>query len=98
AESFAKLCFVYGGCLGIEGGSRLIPAEYIDIAVLTSCNWDSCSRSGFDKQVPSIVASSSLVHVDKDVSAKAFELFTRDVSYVSKSTSKSPFYPNGSRW
>ncbi|WJX38791.1 hypothetical protein P8452_26414 [Trifolium repens] len=29
----------------------------------------SGSRGGFDKQVPSVVASSSLVHVDKEVSA-----------------------------
>ncbi|XP_045813672.1 plant intracellular Ras-group-related LRR protein 4-like [Trifolium pratense] len=55
----------------------------------------SGSRGGFDKQVPSIVASSSLVHVDKEVSTKASELFTRDDSYVSKSKTKSTFYPNG---
>ncbi|WJX55964.1 Plant intracellular Ras-group-related LRR protein 4 [Trifolium repens] len=55
----------------------------------------SGSRGGFDKQVPSVVASSSLIHVDKEVSAKASELFTRDDSYVSKSKTKSTFYPNG---
>jgi hypothetical protein len=33
--------------------------------------------------------------VDKEVSAKASELFTRDDSYVSKSKTKSTFYPNG---
>ncbi|CAI8588444.1 unnamed protein product [Vicia faba] len=51
------------------------------------------SRGGFEKQVPSIAAASTLVHVEREVSAKASELFTRDDSYVSKS--KSTFYPNG---
>jgi hypothetical protein len=51
------------------------------------------SKSGFDKQVPSSVGSSTLVRVEKDVSAKGSELFTRDDSYVSKS--KSTFYHNG---
>ncbi|KAK2363666.1 plant intracellular Ras-group-related LRR protein [Trifolium repens] len=60
-----------------------------------SKNSASGSHGGFDKQVPSVVASSSLVHVDKEVSAKASELFTRDDSYVSKSKTKSTFYPNG---
>ncbi|WJX56158.1 hypothetical protein P8452_41840 [Trifolium repens] len=45
--------------------------------------------------VSSVVASSSLVYVDKEVSAKPSELFTRDDSYVSKSKTKSTFYPNG---
>lgn len=53
----------------------------------------SGSRSGFDKQVPSSAGSSSLVRVEKDVSAKGSELFTRDDSYVSKS--KSTLYHNG---
>ncbi|CAL5188287.1 unnamed protein product [Lathyrus oleraceus] len=53
----------------------------------------SGSRGGFEKQVPSMAASSTLVHVEREVSAKASELFTRDDSYVSKS--KSTFYPNG---
>ncbi|RHN40949.1 putative ABC transporter A, ABCA [Medicago truncatula] len=42
--------------------------------------------------VPSSAGSSTLVHVEKDVSAKGSELFTRDDSYVSKS--KSTFYHN----
>ncbi|CAK8540141.1 unnamed protein product [Lathyrus sativus] len=63
-------------------------------AVSTSLSKNLTSGSGSsEKQVPSIAASSALVHVEREVSAKASELFTRDDSYVSKS--KSIFYPNG---
>lgn len=53
----------------------------------------SGSMGGFDKQVPSATVSSTLLHVDKEPSAKGSELFTRDDSYVSKT--KATFYPNG---
>ncbi|WJX84220.1 hypothetical protein P8452_66816 [Trifolium repens] len=88
-----------------NGGADSTGSDFMKLVILMvllqlfrrifSKNSASGSRGGFDKQVPSVVASSSLVHVDKEVSANASELFTRDDSYVSKSKTKSTFYPNG---